>query len=437
VAKLLRLFGLDPVEGRSGDVVVEPAGELEDRPKARNRWSSCPRFDMTTRNSGGNRTIGIVALDTVARRCLSNRMGEHRRAPITSRRLIPVLVALCAAFVLPNARAGAPVPAVTYYTDSGVSVISLDGEQLAAFNDFQFISLDGNVFAGSRHLPDGGLGEFIRAVDVVSGERLFRIKDAVAPVVVAGGRKIGFIPDRFGHRDRYFASVWVRNAHGRERKLVQFTGPERTTRTTGFHGEGIPLDYAWDDRGRTVAVTFGDDVDLFIYDVWVVDVKTREADRMTKGKVSRFPSLSPSGERLAVVRERDHCGGPGPGFRAGNIRTMLSDGSEKTTLLHGDCALFYTDPRWISEEVLVAGRLTLESPGEYLVDVVEVNATTGVVTELISGDVTFFTASAQLQKISFVRAGVSGFFVYDIATGKVSRFPEGVIPQLSGVHRLV
>jgi hypothetical protein len=40
-----------------------------------------------------------------------------------------------------------------------------------------------------------------------------------------------------------------------------------------------------------MAVVFGNDVTLFKYDVFVVKVRTREVTRVTRGFVSRFPSL--------------------------------------------------------------------------------------------------------------------------------------------------
>lgn len=160
---------------------------------------------------------------------------------------------------------------------------------------------------------------------------------------------------------------------------------------------------------------------------------------MTSGKVSRLPSLSPSGDRLALFREVDNCGGPGPGFRAGDIRTMLPTGEDRTTLLAGDCDLFYTDPRWISEDELVAARLTRTAPAEYLVDLVRVDAQTAAVTDLVTdGDVVSFNVSPALQQMVYMRQAVSpGFFVYDLATDQVTPFAEGSRPQLVGVHRLV
>lgn len=357
------------------------------------------------------------------------------------------VLALMAGLIAPHSAAGAGpagAPGLVHYTDDGVKVLSLEGSELASFGaGYQFISLDGSVFAGSRHRTGERRGELIEAVDVTTGDHLFRIKNAFAPVAVDGGRKIGFLPDRWGRRDPYFASVWVRNAQGRERRIVQFKGPERTVPRTGL-GDGAPMDLAFDAEGRTAAVTFGFDggdgsVDLLRYDVWVVDVKTRKATRMTTGQKSRWPSLSPNGERLAVAREVDRCGGGYPGYRASHLRVMDTTGENKVTLLTGTCDLYYTDPRWISDDRLVAARLTRVGPGQYDVDLVQIDAATGETTELVTGgDVVFFTVSASLQKISYaLRNEPTGFFVYDLATGESTAYPEGYIPQLAGVHRQV
>jgi hypothetical protein len=294
------------------------------------------------------------------------------------------------------------------------------------------------VFAGSRQLSGNRNGEFVRAADATTGQELFRISNAFAPIVLAGGSRVGFLPDRFARRDPYFATVWIRNAQGRERAVVRFAGPKQTVSPTPFHGDGVPLDQAWDADGRTLAVTYGNDVDLFVYDVWVIDVQSREATRVSTGKVSRFPSLSPSGDRLALVREVDHCGGPEPGFRAGQIRTMSATGADEEVLLDGTCALYYTDPRWVAEDELVAARLTRVSPGVYEVDLVRVDATTAAVTEITSdGDAGFFNVSASLQQVVYERRSVfPGFVVYDLAAETTTVFMDGFLPQLAGVHRL-
>ena len=258
-------------------------------------------------------------------------------------------------------------------------------------------------------------------------------------MVLAGGSRIGFMPDRFARRDPYFASVWIRNAAGRERAVVRFAGPGATVRPTPLRGEGVPLDQAWDAGGRTLAVSYGNDVDLFIYDIWVVDVRTREATRVTRGKVSRFPSLSPSGDRLAFVREVEHCGGPEPGYRAGGLHTMRSTGQDDAVLLPGGCPLFYTDPRWVSEDELVAIRMTRTAPGQYATDLVRVAVPSGAITELTThGDVGFFNVSPPLGMLVYERRTVfPGFVLVDLGTGATTEFDEGFLPQLAGVHRRV
>lgn len=339
--------------------------------------------------------------------------------------------------LLVTAPAGAAEPpAVAYYTDTGVEVATIGGDVISSFGSLDFMSLDGNVLAGSRLTKES---EAIIALDATTGERLSRTRDAFAPIALADGRKIGFMPDRFAHRDPYFASVWLRTATGRTRAVVRFYGPNATVNPGGFEGEGIPLDQAWDAAGHTLAVTFGNDVDLFIYDVWVVDARTREATRVTRGQVSRYPSLSPSGDRLALVREMQLCGGEDAGHRASDLLAMDADGTNRTTLLEGTCALYYTDPRWISEDELAAARLTRTPSGDYDVDLVKVDAGTGSIDELVAtGDVSFFSVSAELQEIAYERTGDStGFSVYDLALGTSADFATGDIPHIAGAHRLI
>jgi hypothetical protein len=318
---------------------------------------------------------------------------------------------------------------------SGLEVATITGDVLSTYGAFQFTSLDGTLFAGSRHTRRS---EAVIAFDASTGERLFRVRDAFAPVVLAHGRKVGFMPDRFGHRDPYFSSVWIRNSTGRARQVVRFAGPGRTVNPRDFEGEGIPLDQAWDAAGRTLAVTFGNDVDLFIYDVWVVDVRAGEATRVSRGHRSRFPSLSPNGDRLALVREVSVCGDSDL-RRAGDLAVMNADGTDRVVLLEGSCDLYYTDPRWISEDELVAVRIEQVAFDVFENDLVRIDATTGDVTELVAtGDISFLSVSAELQKIAYHRStDTTGFRVYDLATATSTEFATGVIPNLVGTHRLV
>ena len=343
-----------------------------------------------------------------------------------------------ALLLAPSAGAGAGTPAVGFFTDSGVEVVDLDGAPVTSLRDFQSFSLNGNVLAGSFHLA-GNRSEKVVVHDATTGERLFRIADATAPVVVDGGRKIFFWPDRMANRDKYGTSIWMRNAAGKDRRVFQFTGPRATVPRDPFQGDGSPLGIALDESGRTMAVPIGNDVSLFKYDVWVVNTKTRAATRVTKGMVSRFPSVSPEGTQIAVAREVAQCGGPEPGYRASKLQVMSSTGAGKRTLVDGDCDLFYTDPRWVSETELVAARLTKESAGEYLVDLVKIDASTGAVTDLVAdGTVSYLTVSPSLQQVAFHRrTDDQGFWLYDLATDEITHFPTGYIPHLSGEGRLI
>src|SRR3712207_1917253 len=116
-------------------------------------------------------------------------------------------------------------------------------------------------------------------------------------------------------------------------------------------GDGVPLDLALDARGRYVAIAFGLEP-LRMFDVWVVDTKTRAATRMTRGENSHNPSLSPSGDLLAVRIERpESC--PDPIYNEiliGKIGLIERTTGEARDLTEFDCDLFYDTPRWLDDE---------------------------------------------------------------------------------------
>jgi hypothetical protein len=329
-------------------------------------------------------------------------------------------------------------PAVAVGTDSGVVTATAAGRLLHRFGVFDTYSLDGRLFAASRLLPEGASAfEEVVGYDAVNGQRQFRIANAFAPVVLDRGRKVAFLPDHDGRRDPQVNSVWLRERDGRIRRIVQFSnGPGLPGVDTGFQGEAGLLWVVFDARGRTMAVAEGNDVDLFIYDVWVVDVATGKARRMTTGKRSRWPSLTSNGRHLAVLRERVDCGGPGAGFRAGDIQTMGTDGSDHRTLTHGTCARFFTDPKWASDRQLLAARLTRTGPARYRSDLVAIDARSGQVSVVTrAGDMVFFGVSPALHQVAYVRGSQPGFFLLDLRTGRTRRFAEGFDPRLAGNHQ--
>jgi hypothetical protein len=327
-------------------------------------------------------------------------------------------------------------PVVAYYTDEGVGLAGPDGAETQSFGPFHAFSLDGSVFAAHR-IPKKTKKAFqiTTGFDAATGEKLFRIKNAAFPVVLDGGKKVAFLPDSDGRRDPQVNSIWMRGVNGRIRKIVQFShGGGLPGIETGL--DGVPLSLAFDDKGTKVAVAYGNDVDLFQFDVWLVDVKSGDVERMTKGKQSRWPSLSPSGERLAVFRETENCGGPEPGYRSGNIITMQADGEDRVKLTEGSCTLFYTDPKWLSEEALIAHRLIEIGPGSYQSDLVQIDRATGTVTVLVDevGDVYEFSVSPGLEKIAYVINGEAGFYLRDLSGGTAVHVPIGFFPKMSGDH---
>jgi hypothetical protein len=205
-------------------------------------------------------------------------------------------------------------------------------------------------------------------------------------------------------------------------------------------GDGVPLDLALDERGRYVAITFGLEP-LRSFDVWVVDTKTLEATRMTRGEDSHNPSLSPSAEMLAVrVESRESCPDPIYGeILVGKIRVIDRATGQGRDLTEFDCDLFYDTPRWIDHETLVAVRVTKDAAEEfgYDLDVVRIDPESGAVTDLLTeGNPCCITASAALGKIAFGYSDRRGFGVVDVTTGEVLDFDDDVsVPHLSGEGR--
>ena len=346
-------------------------------------------------------------------------------------------LALVLALLPSGAGAGITPAGLAYYTEDGVETAELSGAVAASFEEYQFFSLNGNVLAGSKHLA-GNRSERIVVHDATTGEKLYRIENAAAPVVIANGKKIAFWPDRMANRDKYGSSIWMRTATGRERRILQLTGPKATMHDP-FHDDGWTMGFAFDESGRTMAVAIGNDGWTFEYDVWVVDTKTRETKRITRGLSSRFPSVSPDGSQIALVREVDHCGGPGPGYRASDLRVMDSTGDNKVTLHEGSCDFYYTDPRWVSDTELVAAALTKEAEASYSVDLVKIDVTTGEITPLTTdGSVSYLTASPSLRQVAFHRRDdEDGFWLYDLTTNEITQLPRGSVPHLSGENRLI
>ena len=339
-----------------------------------------------------------------------------------------VLIA-AAAIALAASGSSAAVPAAAVARGSGTAILAEDGSQIRRFGAFSFYSLAGLLFAGSG----GARGDTVVAANAVTGKVRFRIEDAFGPVVL-GSSRVAFLPDHAGRRDPQGNSVWLRSTRGTIRRIVQFAnGPGLPGIQTGLPDAGAILDLAFDSAGRKLAVAEGNDLDLFFYDIWVVDVGTGTAFRATKGARSRFPSLSPDGRALAYLREDEHCGGPESGYRAGDLMTVAAvKGAAARVLLDGSCAVFYTEPHWLSASELAAVRLTRTAPGVYRNDLVLVDTATSAVAVLASsGDVFGLSVSPGRRMIGYMRFAV-GSVLFDVDDHTTVTVPNGFAPKLAG-----
>lgn len=343
-------------------------------------------------------------------------------------------VALC----LSSAAAAAGDPVIGYWTEENAVLADETGAAVRTFPNFDRFSFGGSLLAGGRpgrrHSSDRVIG-----YDLTSGERLFTIRNATNPVVPAAGGRVVFLPTY--RRDRYVRTLWMRAPGGRVKKIAQFRTPGVAPGIPhGMGGDGGPLEVALDHHGRHAAIVFGLE-SLRSFDVWIVDTKTREATRMTRGENSHNPALSPDAQHLAVRVERpEGCPDPTYGeILIGKIRVIERTTGEQRDLTGFDCDLFYDTPRWVDDETLVAVRITKDA-GEangYDLDLVRIDAASGATTDLVTeGNPCCVTSSPSLGKIAFGFADRPGFAMLDLASGEVVDFDgEVYVPHLSGEGR--
>lgn len=353
------------------------------------------------------------------------------------------LVALLLVSALPGAgaaaRQAAGDPAIVYRTESEVVVSDAHGEMVRTFPAFVKFSLNAGVLAGE---VEGNTAEDARIVafDAASGDRLFRIPEARLPVVTGNGRKVAFFPTF--DRDPYTASVWMRAPGGKVRKVVAFwAGRGSPGIRHGMEAGATPLDVAFDDAGRKMAVVGGLET-VRAFDVWLVDVRTREATRMTRGENSHNPSLSPAGTRLAVRVERPE---PCPDERygeilIGKIAVIDTATGARTASTQSSCDVFYDTPRWVDEDSLAAVRVTKDDSEElgYDLDVVRIDAATGAISDVVTeGNPCCLSASPALGVIAYAFSDRGGLAVFDLASGTVTNLDGDVfVPHVSGENRL-
>jgi len=223
------------------------------------------------RQNGRNRTVWISDWD-----------GSH-----------PQVVASSGLDILPAlSRTGAV--AYTSYRDGTPSLwIQTPG------GSAQQIAPSSRTTTGVAFSPDGRKIAFSRAqgegtqlfVANVDGSDVVQLTDTPAfinssPAWSPDGKRIAFVSNRFGN-----PQVFVMNADGSGVQRLTYQGKYNQTP-------------AWSPRGDFVAFTARDERNVF--DVFLVDVKTRKVTRLTQGQGNNEePTFSPNGRLVMFTSTRD------------------------------------------------------------------------------------------------------------------------------------
>jgi hypothetical protein len=361
--------------------------------------------------------------------------------------IVAVAAVSCALVVVAPAASGvAPVaspqgrsadrPEVAYWTDAGVEVSTATGRPVAAFPMFDNFSLDGSLLAGALMSFAGGEVDFaITGFALPAGGPLFTIPSGFNPTVLDERGRVAFWAT-FA-RDAQVNSLWLRERDGRIRRIVQFAnGPGLPGYDPGFGGDNVLLSTSFDRRGRVLAVAQGNDVDLFVYDVFTVDVGSGRVTRHTSDHRSRWPAVSPNGRSVAYQQEVGICGGL-DFVRAARLVIARIDASRRRIISGGSCGGWLHNPRWVSNSSLVAYRTATVGASEFRTNLVVVDVRTGRQRLLTrTGDVVFFSVDPHRHLVAYQRDEV-GFTVQNLLTGRFAQVPHGRIPHLSGDHTLI
>jgi hypothetical protein len=274
---------------------------------------------------------------------------------------------------LAGAKVPAP-PAVATSVGSVLKIYTAGGSLRATRSSLQDVALAPGLLAGTS-LSSKDKPWTLVGVDPVTGVRKFSVPNARLPVIVGDGPRVLFGPDPGGNRDPQGNSVWIREATGKVRRVVQFSnGPGLPGYDPGLDGEGTVLGFSVDRAGRTLAVAEGNDLDLFIYDVFAVDVAKGGVVRVTSGRKSRHPAISADGSKLVYDREVGTCGKVY--IRAADL--VLASNRQfrtKTTLIKGSCSAWLSNTAWVSPRTVIAMR-TAKSGPKYATDLVAVDVLT-------------------------------------------------------------
>ena len=325
----------------------------------------------------------------------------------TMRRFLWAVVLALPAMGLPSVPAGAALPPrIAFDTNAGdVRVVATDGTETASVsNASPYFSFSGGILAVSRPTLNGG--SRVVGVDGTTGSTMFTIKDAFFPLIAGQGSRVVFLPD--GHaggpndRDPTLNSVWFDDvASGHDHRLVRFTDSDR-----------IPLNLAIAPKGGRVAITHGNDADLFQWDIWTATTDHHFVRRLTTDGISTYPSFSPSGLQIAFAKV-DHSSAC-----SGSIWVMNGDGRNPHRLVAGTCARHYLRPVWIDTHTLIAWAWGPHG----VLGLVEISVPSGTVTPIVNGRVFDFSVSRAMGKVA-IRYGSGRIGLWDASSDALTLLP--------------
>jgi hypothetical protein len=333
-----------------------------------------------------------------------------------------LLLALPAMGLAPVPAGAALPPRIAFDTNAGdVRVEALDGTETASVsNASPYFSFSGGMLAVSRPTLNGG--SRVVGIDGTNGSTSFTIKDAFFPLIAGQGSRVVFLPD--GHaggpndRDPTLNSVWFHDvASGHDHRLVRFTDSDR-----------IPLNLAISPKGGRVAITQGNDADLFQWDIWTATTQHHLVRRLSSDGISTYPSFSPSGLRIAFAKvdHADPC--------SGSIWIMNGDGRNAHRLAAGTCARHFLRPVWLDTETLIAWAWGPHG----VLGLVKIDVASGSVAWLVHAKVVDFSVSRAMGKVA-MRVGAGEILVWDVGddSGMTLPFtPSGSRVFLSGALEL-
>lgn len=333
-----------------------------------------------------------------------------------------------------------PEPAVAYQSGDDTVVATSAGEEITRIPVLFGPSLDGNIVAGDGVGGGAGIAPtsawIVVAHDATTGDALWTVFDARFPTVLDDGNAVAFHPSPDGARDPQVNSLWMADAAGNERLVVQFAnGPGLPGYDPGFEGDNAMLSVSFDEDASIAVVAQGNDVSLFIYDIFAVDVATGAVTRLTDGKKSRSPAVSPGGERVVFGWDVGPC--EIDYIRASNLMIIDSDGSNERQLFAGTCESWIHNARWISDGEVVAFWSRDRADGRRLTDLVLLDVDTGTMIPLTrSNKPWFFTVDRDTESIAYMVGARLGFTFLDVRSRELTRGPtDGWLPAMTGDHQ--